>query len=425
MKKKLNQKYLTISAYTLGVILFGLLFLLFSSNIFKVIEFVKGLIHEVRAIIYGTIFALFFFPFMHTNEKIYTKLLCRKKDRPKLVKILSLLTIYIVFFLVIALVVTMILPPMLSTVTELRATLITSINSTRHWIETLVSDSPLLYNIYDTIATYLSEDLFSTSESSLISQIQSIGTKIVSEIVEIVIGLILSVYFLASRKYISAVLGKALAAVFSTRKERRIAQFIKRFYTDFTEFLLARILCSLYISSITFLVCRLFNIPFYPLIFLIMLILNIIPVFGPLISTLLTVVTIFITSRHHTLILLLTILVTQTFENLIIEPAMLKKRLRPNTGASMTVSLVFYALFGVFGAFISVPLFATLSVELRALSARLLVKKNMPIDVSLYVDYDLNDHLRVSSPSLEEMTHGEEKEEGIALEEIEDSDGTK
>ena len=63
MKSKLNQKYITISAYVLGVILFGLLFLLFASNFFKVIEFIKGIIHEVRAIIYGAIFALFFFPF--------------------------------------------------------------------------------------------------------------------------------------------------------------------------------------------------------------------------------------------------------------------------------------------------------------------------------------------------------------------------
>ncbi|MBE6695356.1 MAG: AI-2E family transporter [Ruminococcaceae bacterium] len=400
MKSKLNQKYITISAYVLGVILFGLLFLLFASNFLKVIEFIKGIIHEVRAIIYGAIFALFFFPFLRTNEKIFTKLFCRKKDRPKLVKIFSLITIYIVFFLVVALVVTMILPPMLSTVTELRATLITSINNTRHWIETLVSDSPLLFNMYDSIAKYLSEDLFSTSESSLVSRVQSIGTKIVGEIVEIIIGLILSVYFLSSRKYISSVLGKALAAVFTPQHERKIAHFIKRFYTDFNEFISARVLCSLYISSITFLVCRLFNIPFYPLIFLIMLVLNIVPVFGPLISTLLTVVTIFITSRHHTLILLATILLTQLFENLIIDPAMLKKKLRPNVGAAIAVSLVFYALFGLLGALISIPLYATLSVELRALSAKLLSKKKLPIDTCLYIGYDLSAALGLENESV-------------------------
>ncbi len=411
MKNKLNQKYLTISAYVLGVILFSLLFLLFASNIFTVIEFIKGIIHEIRAIIYGTVFALFFFPFMHTNEKLFTKLFCRKKERPKLVKALSLVTIYVVFFLVVALVVTMILPPMLSTVTELRATLISSINSTRHWIETLVSDSPLLFNIYDSVAKYLSEDLFSTNEGSLVSRLQSVGTKIVGEVVEIVVGLILSVYFLSSRKYISSVFGKALASVFTPRTERNIARFIKRLYTDFTEFLSARILCSLYISSITFLVCRLFNIPFYPLIFLIMLVLNIVPVFGPIISTLLTVVTIFITSRHHTLILLLTILVTQIFENLIIEPAMLKKKLRPNVGAAIVMSIVFYTLFGLWGAIISIPLYTTVSVELKSLSTRLLAKKKLPIDTELYLDYDLRAEL-LATASAESAKDSEPEEEG-------------
>ncbi len=388
MKNTINKKYLTISAYTLGVILFSLLFFLFCSNFLTVLNVIKGFFHEIRSITYGALFALLFFPFMRTNEFLFTKLICKKKQRPTLVKVLSLVTIYIVFFLVVALVFTMVLPPMLSTITELRATLITSINSTKIWVESISEDFPFLLTIYDGIADFLENDLFSSGETSLISRVQSLGAKVASEVSSLAIGLIISIYFLASRKYISSVIGKMLAAVFTPVRERKIAHFIKRFYTDFTEFLLARILCSLYISSITFLVCRLFNIPFYPLIFLILLIFNIVPVFGPMIGTLLTVATIFITSRHHTLILLFTILGTQLFENFIIEPAMLKKKLRPNVGAVIATSLVFYAIFGWLGAVISVPVFATLSVELRLRAAKILSKKKLPTNAKDFVDYD-------------------------------------
>ncbi len=388
MKNEFNKRYLTISAYALGVILFSLAFFLLSSNILQVIETVKGFLHEIRSVIYGILFSLLFFPFMRTNEAIFTKWLCKKKDRKTLVKILSIVSLYLIFFIVVALVFTMIIPPMLSTITELRATLITSINSTKIWIESIAVDFPFVLTLYDSVAEFLTEELFSSSESSLISQVQSLGSKIISEISSLVIGLIISIYFLASRKYLSSIIGKALAAIFTPQRERKIAYFIKRLYTDFTEFLSARILSSLYMSSITFLVCRLFGIPFYPLIFLIMLVFNIAPVFGPMISALLTVATIFITSRHHTLILILTILGTQIFENLIIEPAMLKKKLRPNVGTTIAISLLSYAIFGIAGVIVSIPLFATLSVEFRQLTAKILAKKKLPISADEYKDYD-------------------------------------
>ncbi|MBQ5800327.1 MAG: AI-2E family transporter [Clostridia bacterium] len=388
MKNELNKRYLTIAAYALGVILFSLAFFLLSSNILQVLDIVKGFFHEIRSIIYGVLFALFFFPFMRTNEAILSKWLCRKKERKTLVKILSIVSIYLIFFIVVALVFTMVIPPMLTTITELRATLITSINSTKIWIESIAVDFPFVLTLYDSVAEFLTEELFSSSESSLVSQIQSLGSKVLSEISSLVIGLIISIYFLASRRYLSSVIGKALAAIFTPQRERKIAHFIKRLYTDFTEFISARILCSLYMSSITFLVCRLFGIPFYPLIFLILLVLNIAPVFGPMISTLLTVSTIFITSRHHTVILILTILVTQIFENFIIEPAMLKRKLRPNVGATIVISLAFYSVFGILGVIVSIPLFATLSVEFRQLIAKILAKKNLPINAKEYENYD-------------------------------------
>lgn len=388
MKNDLNKRYLTISAYALGVILFSLVFFLLCSNILQVLETVKAFLHEIRSVIYGVIFALFFFPFMRTNEAIFTKWLCRKKNRKTLVKILSIVSLYLVFLIVVALVFTMVIPPMLSTITELRATLITSINSTKIWIESTAEDFPFVLNLYDSVAEFLAEELFSSSESSIISQVQSLGSRVISEISSLVIGLVISIYFLASRRYLSSIIGKALAAVFTPQRERKMAYFIKRLYTDFTEFISARILSSLYMSSITFLVCRLFGIPFYPLIFLIMLVLNIVPVFGPMVSALLTVSTIFITSRHHTLILILTILTTQIFENLIIEPAMLKKKLRPNVGATIAISLLFYSVFGIIGAIVSIPLFATLSVEFRQLAAKILAKKKLPINAAEYDDYD-------------------------------------
>ena len=93
---------------------------------------------------------------------------------------------------------------------------------------------------------------------------------------------------------------------------------------------------------------------------------------------------------------------------------MLKKKLRPNVGATMAVSLVFYSLFGLLGALISIPFYATISVELRGLSAKLLFKKNLPIDTCLYIGYDLGAALGFEEVIVlggEEKTASEEKED--------------
>ncbi len=388
MKEYFNKRNLTIATYALGVILFGILFWLLCSNLLTVIDFVKALLSQIRSVFYGIILALFFYPFERTTEKIYTKLLCRKKDRPKLTKIFSIVTVYVIFLLVVAIVFTMIIPPMLTTITELRATIITSINSTRDWIESIVEDSSLLLNIYNNVTSYIYNELLSVDTSSLASRIQALSGKIVSEISSIVLGLIISIYFLAFRKYVGTICAKALASVCSPAWERKIATFIRRLYTDLTEFLSARILCSLYISSITFLVCRIVGIPFYPLIFLILLVLSLIPVFGPTIGALLTFTLVFITHRQHALILLITILVTQIFENFIIEPAMMKKRLRPELGTIIVVTLISFGIFGIFGSVISIPLFCTVSVEIRDLASKLLRKKNLPVEIDEFMSFN-------------------------------------
>ena len=388
MKEYFNKKNLTVAAYALGVTLFSILFWLLCANLLTVIGGVKFVFAQIRSVLYGIIFALFFFPFERTAEKIYTKLLCRKKDRSKLVKAFSIVTLYLVFLLIIAIIFTMIIPPMLTTVTELRASIITSINSTRDWIESIVEDSSILLNIYNKVATYIYEELLSVDTSSLASRLQALGGKIVSEISSIVIGLILSIYLLAFRKYVGTICAKALASVCSPAWERKISNFLRRLYNDFTEFLSARILSSLYISSITFLVCRIVGISFYPLIFLILLVLGLIPVFGPIIGAILTLTLVFITHRQHALILLITILVTQLFEEFIIEPAMMKKRLRPEIGTLIVVTLISFGLFGILGAVISVPLFCTVSAEIREWSHKLLKKKKLPTDIEDYKDFN-------------------------------------
>ena len=408
MKEYFNKRNLTIAAYALGVILFSILFFTFCSNFLWVVNAIKFLLSQTRGVLYGILFTLLLYPFEKTSERLYRRIFCRKKQRDGLVRAVSIVTVYLLFFLVIAIVFTMIIPPMLTTITELRASIITSINSTRDWIESIVEDSSILLNIYNNVTTYIYEELLSVDASSIASRIQALSGQIISQISGIVLGLIISVYFIASRKYIGVICAKALSSVCSPAWEIRITTFIKRLYTDFTEYLSTRILCSLYISSITFFVCRIVGIPFYPLIFLILLVFEMIPVFGTVIGALLTLTLVFITHRQYALILLITILATQIFESLVIEPAMLKKRLRPQLGTVVVVTLVSYAIFGIFGAIVAIPLFCTVSVEIKAFCENQLRRKKLPVELR---DFDSFSPIEQSDPQSKKKDKSEKKKE--------------
>ena len=72
MREYFNKRNLTIAAYALGVILFAILFWLFCANLLTVREWVALMLSKLKAIAYGVLFSLFFFPFERTSERILT-----------------------------------------------------------------------------------------------------------------------------------------------------------------------------------------------------------------------------------------------------------------------------------------------------------------------------------------------------------------
>ena len=85
MKFRFNNKYLTIAMYTLFVAIFGIAFFFLCLKFDRVSSSIGFVLSKMNSVFYGIIIARTLFPFYNFFSKIFSKMFCKKKNRPKTV----------------------------------------------------------------------------------------------------------------------------------------------------------------------------------------------------------------------------------------------------------------------------------------------------------------------------------------------------
>ena len=220
------------------------------------------------------------------------------------------------------------------------------------------------------------------------------------------VGLVISIYLLSGRRLLSSIFGKLVTAILPTGGVKRVTMFIKRLYSNLTEFLSARILSALFLGIAAYLLFWAAGIPYYALLALIIVVCNLFPVFGTIFSMMCCGVVILVTRPGYTLPMLGILIALELFDNFLIEPRTIHhKALRPNVGTTIVLLLCGYALFGLVGAMIAIPVFATVQNALRAFTVHLLNRRHLPTVREDYQSFDMREHM----PKPEEGTPGTEE----------------
>ena len=284
---QLNKQYLLIALYALGVILAAGIFGLIVFRAGEIAAFLGGAVASIRAVPYGILFAIVLYPFIILATKGYSRLFERKRPRPRLVSTMAILSVYIGAFLVLGILLLIIIPPMIGTVTELAALLRSSLLSGEASIRAFLASFHIPTEVADTVVNFIKGKAMDLVSTDIAGTVTSLLSGIVGQAFDLVVGVIISIYLLAGRRLLSGVLGKFFTAVLPSGMTQRLIMFIKRLYANVTEFLSARLLSALFLGISSYLVFYLLNIPFYPLLTLVIMILNLFPVFGTIFSFLL------------------------------------------------------------------------------------------------------------------------------------------
>lgn len=184
---------------------------------------------------------------------------------------------------------------------------------------------------------------------------------VISETVtNIILGIVLSIYILASKELLGRQFKKIILAVAGVEKEKVFRIWISKAHKIFAKFFAGMALNSLIVGVLTTIMLFIFRIPFAVLIGFIVAVTNIIPIFGPFIGAVPSAVMIFFISPTKALIFTIIILIIQQVDANIITPKILGDKIGIPSVWVLKSILIFGYFFGIVGLLLGVPVTALL-----------------------------------------------------------------
>ncbi len=387
----------TVCTVTVCLIIF---FLLFRSK--ELMQFFKKLSDTLMPIIIGAIIAYLINPLVNISDKLFTKLFLRMKLSPKKAQGISLwISVFAsmaVFLFFVYFLISLILPELYQNIMNFVSNFEGYVATITKWFSELdiLKDNPELYNnLSSTLNKMLTslEDWLSTSLLTSLSGILSgLTFRIIgffNVVLDVVVGLIVSIYILSSKRKYTAKAKRFTYVLFKPQAANTVLTIASRCNKIFSGFISGKLLDSLIIGMICFIGLSLLNMPYTLLISVIVGVTNVIPFFGPFIGAIPSAVLILLadpTNLKPVIIFVIFIICLQQFDGNILGP----KILGDSTGISALMVVASISIgggfFGFMGMFLGVPTFAVLSYLLTCFIHYRLRKKGLPPEHENYID---------------------------------------
>ena len=317
--------------------------------------------------IYGAVIAYLLKPVCNCVENFLRRLLPEKMGAAAnmlAVAISLLFGILVVYALIM-----MIVPQLITSVTTLYYTARNNLNDFVDWAshQEIIASNQKLLDFIETSYDNLQDMLDNIVRTKLVPSMQSLLSgaalgvmSFVAFLKNIVIGVIVSVYLLASRKKFGQQCKMILYSLIKPRWADIILEEI--LYADkmFGGFINGKILDSAIIGVLCYIACLIFKFPSALLVSVIIGVTNVIPFFGPFIGAIPATLLILIQNPIKALWFVLFVLVLQQVDGNIIGPKILGNTTGLSSFWVLFAILLFGGLWGFVGMIIGVPLFAVI-----------------------------------------------------------------
>ncbi len=234
-----------------------------------------------------------------------------------------------------------------------------------------------IYVWIDTAEKWI-RDYLNLTEDNLASTLTEYSLHFGRIIVNVLIGIFIAIYMLISKETFRGHSKRFVAAAFRPDIAEFILDVSLRGNQIFYGFIIGKIIDSIIIGIICWIGMTILGLNYSMLCSFIVGVTNVIPVFGPYIGALPTVILLFVTDPPQGIIFLIYILVLQQVDGNLIGP----KILGDSTGISpfwvIFAIVVGGGLFGFLGMLLGVPTIALLLYILDQLTIRRCKEKNLP-----------------------------------------------
>ena len=359
------------------LVLFGLY------RIDAVAECFKILNKVLAPILYGLVMAYLLCPIYNfTVSKTYAGLNKGKykfKYDMTVAKVVGTIISMAILLVIIGGVLWMIIPGLFDSIMKVIAILPSGLDKFSAWVDIKFAKMPFAQKSLDDWSENITSHLIDYATNTILPKSGTLVESISGTLIEafgmmfdFFIGIIVCVYFLNIKDTLGAQAKKIIIAHFKESRAESILEGASFTNKTFGGFISGKIIDSIIIGIICFIVMSIFGWEYSLLISCIIGITNIIPFFGPFIGAIPSALLLLIVNPMHCLYFIIFIFILQQFDGNILGP----KILGDSTGISsfwvLFSVLVGGGLFGFIGMILSIPVFAVLSTYFtRSLNKRL------------------------------------------------------
>lgn len=371
LKKEEMRKYICGGITGCAIVGFGILLYFIIQKVDTISSAIHMILDILMPIIYGLVLAYLTIPiynfFMRKLQPFLEKRIKNEKYVHFIGKLFSItLTIVLAIAVVVGLF-AMVIPQVIESIKSIIQMAPDSYYRFLTWIQKISNDNPelksLLVNgdVMDYMQNWFDAFLMPTIQkilNGLTTGILLSITNILTLVKNVIIGVIVAIYVLNSKDKFVAQGKKLIYSAMKKEHAKLVIDEVRLIHKMFGGFISGKLLDSLIIGIICFVVMSVLKMPYVMLVSVIIGVTNIIPFFGPFIGAIPTSLFILMESPIQCIYFIIFIILLQQFDGNILGP----KILGDSTGISsfwvLFSILLFGGLFGFVGMIIGVPTFA-------------------------------------------------------------------
>ena len=374
---------------------FGILFFFFVFRFNLILGFFGRILTILSPIILGAVIAYLLNPLVVILSRWLTTFLnwCKLSHRVGRViaKAVSITISLGLLITGVSLLLSLILPELYSSIVKLVGDFRFYADTVYTFINGHLQSNPTLLKYAQDLLNSIENFIYDWVNNKLLLQMNTVITGLTGGIVgvaslavDILVGIIVSVYLLLSKDRFIGQIKKMIYTFMKPEKANILLSISRQVDKIFGGFISGKLIDSLIIGILCFIGVSILKMPYPLLISVVVGVTNVIPFFGPFIGAIPCAFLVLILSPTKCLIFLIFIFALQQLDGNVIGPTILGD----STGLSpfwVVVSiLVGGDLFGFFGMLLGVPTFAVFFFLLKTFSEYFLRKKKLPVASSAY-----------------------------------------
>lgn len=391
-----RKRVLVISIATFLTFCCCTLFFFFVYRNQEIAEYGEKISLILQPIIIGIVLAYLLNPILNFIEAWTKKLLEKFVKNPKKIKSLSRMIgiagAWLFFAIIIAVLVAAILPTIVDSILSMIKNFPDAVDNLLKWINSTIEGNEQAEHVINEVIVQGSTWLESWLTETILPQMESYIGSIMSSafsalklVLNIFIGFVVSVYVLTSKEKFAGQAKKIVYAFFKPAQANVIIDTVRKSHELFGGFISGKLLDSLIIGVIAYIVLCIMKMPYAMLVSVIVGVTNVIPFFGPFIGAIPSFFIILLQDPVQSLYFLIFIFILQQIDGNIIGP----KILGNSTGMTafwIVFSTTFFGgLWGFIGMVLGVPLTAVIYHIVGRIINYLLKKRGIPIETESFI----------------------------------------